>query len=316
MSAAPAPPPPPKPLSHLTKRDLAVLQATAKLRFITAKDLAYLLGSPTSLTAIRHLVASLAGGTEHVGGHYLYRLVPPTTTRGNSERVYCLGSKGAEAITQLLGEPVYWYCLPSKLKGFSYSFLRHALLLTRVVTALTSCARTHPAYTVTDTRLCYELVRGSVPGLSEATAPALPLPVIPDAWVHLCVDGRSAPLWIEADCGTEMRHKFQAGLKARIAFLQSGYEEVFATPAVTILYLTTGHIEAYKDNRREAMQRWTQALLRELELQEWAESFRFASVTYDSLYTAPLFDAPVFYGPGEPNPVALLAPPNTEGDTP
>jgi Replication-relaxation len=206
----------------LTKRDIAILKDISDLRVATAKDVALLHFTPHSLTYGRERASFLAGNADHKEGEYLYRFLPPRSAKGNPERVYVLGSKGAQALTDITGMPVSWYYHPSKLKGVSFQFLRHSLLLTRIVAALTYLVRTHSEYSIIERRLFYELARMQLPVTGEGASNFQLLPVIPDAWVYLeRPDGEATPLWIEADCGTEMRKKFQAYLKARIAFLQS-----------------------------------------------------------------------------------------------
>src|SRR5256885_6719900 len=119
----------------LTKRDIAILQDLSSLGVATAKDIALLHFTPHSLTYGRERASFLAGNADHKEGEYLYRFVPPRRAKGNPERVYALGSKGAQALTDITGMPVSWYFHPSKLKSFSFSFLRHGLLLTRIIAA-------------------------------------------------------------------------------------------------------------------------------------------------------------------------------------
>ena len=280
----------------LTKRDIAILRDIATLRFVTAKDIALLHFSPASLTYARTLLGRLAGKKDQQAGEYLYRMLPPRTTSGNAERVYALGSTGAQALTDITGMSVVKYS-PSKRKGVSFSFLRHALLVSRIVAAITYFVRTHQGYSLADCRLFYDLSRMQLPETGGGASKSHVLPVIPDVWALLArSDGQESPLWIEADCGTEMRKKFQAYLQARIAFLQSGeYERAFGTHAMRMCFLTTGHLETYKDTRRVALQRFTQEVLAERQLEDWADVFRFAAVGYQELFTSSVFDAALWY---------------------
>jgi Replication-relaxation len=292
----------PKSLSLLTKRDLALMRDLSELRFATAKDLVLMHFSARSLTYCRSLLSRLTDE------RYLSRVAPPRITSGNPEQVYILAEKGARALADITGIPVSWYYKPSK-KGVSFSYLRHALLVTRIVAALTYFTRTNPRYTLTDCRLFYELARMRMPPTGEDNKKPQPLPVVADAWAYLeDADGEDAALWIEADCGTIYREKYWAYLKARTTFLRSGdYARVFGTPAVLMCFITTGHIEAYKNERRRALQAWTQEVLTACGLEDWAAVFRFAAVGYTELFTLPLFDAPVWYRPDDPQtPHSLL----------
>src|SRR5918912_400215 len=126
----------------LTKRDIAILQDIATLRVATAKDIALLHFTPHSLTYARERASCLAGNADHKAGEYLYRFLPPRSAKGNPERVYALGSRGAQALTDITGIPVSWYYHPSKIKSVSFSNLAHSLFLTRIIAALTYFVRT------------------------------------------------------------------------------------------------------------------------------------------------------------------------------
>lgn len=94
---------------------------------------------------------------------------------------------------------------------------------------------------------------------------------------------------------------------ARIEFIASGaYQKMFETEAVMIAYATTGETPAYRETRRRTMCAWTQEVLAEQQMESWASVFRFCSVAYDDLYTAPLFQDPVWYRPDQPQPVPLF----------
>ena len=311
------PAPPRKPLLIVSERDEAILRAIAKVRYATAKDIAYLLPifSPSSLSHVREVMTALAGGGDYQPYQYLLRFRRPQITIGTTEKVFTLGARGREYFAEVLGEQVSWWSRPYYVKGLSYAFLMHALLLTRVIAALTCFVRRTATYTLTDCRLSYALTgtQGAPTEEEAEEAQATALPVIPDAWVVLHrYDGQDILLWLEIDCGTETAKKYTASLASRIAFLQEDYERLFGTTSVLVCYLA-----CYPDTRRQALQGWTQALLRELKLEDLADIFRFATVNYDSLYSAPLFDAPVWYRPDSHIPLPLLTGrrPNTQGDS-
>jgi hypothetical protein len=75
-----------------------------------------------------------------------------------------------------------------------------------------------------------------------------------------------------------------------------------------IAYITIGDLPEYRETRRKAMCAWAQQVLAELHMENWSHIFHFASVEFDQLYTAPLFDEPVWYRPDLPTPVPLFTP--------
>ena len=83
-----------------------------QFRYVTALEVAHLLFSPKSLTYVRERLRRLAGNADHVERQYLYRFGLPTT-RGNSQRIFTLGSRGRDILGGL-GFPVDWYFRPSK----------------------------------------------------------------------------------------------------------------------------------------------------------------------------------------------------------
>jgi hypothetical protein len=78
-----------KALAPLTFRDEDILQAVNTYRYMTARDITYLLFSQNSITYARERLAALAGGEDSKERAYLYRFAMPSKT-GSRERVYTL----------------------------------------------------------------------------------------------------------------------------------------------------------------------------------------------------------------------------------
>jgi hypothetical protein len=196
------------------------------------------------------------------------------------------------------GLPVDWYFRPSKLKHLGFSHLVHALLLTRVVVAASYWSRQQSHYTLTHARLSYSLMRHHT------------LTVIPDAWLVLTdQQGKIYQILLEIDRGMEFQAKFKQHVKARLSFLESGaYTEVFGLRSVMVAYLTTGQRPEYRESRREAMMRWTQEVLQELKMEDWAGIFRFTSVVFEEVYAHGLFEKALWYRPDADSPMPLLTP--------
>jgi hypothetical protein len=119
----------------LTSRLEEILRAIHFYRFMTSMDVARLLYSPKSITYVRDILSSLAGGTDFKNAQFLFRFKLPNTSTGSTTRIFTLGSKGREFLANEVGLPVDWCYRPAKTKHLSYSQVLHNLLLTRWLVA-------------------------------------------------------------------------------------------------------------------------------------------------------------------------------------
>jgi hypothetical protein len=308
MNTARARKPATKPLI-ITKPLEAILKAIHFYRYMAAQDVCRLLYSPRSLSHVREILSNLAAA------NYLYRFELPHTSRGNTEKIYTLGSKGRDFLANVLGLPVSWYFRPYKLKHFSFIQVQHNLALTRVLVAAQSWAALHPDFRLAQTRICYELARTPSQVSLTNKGKAETLKVIPDAWLlfEQTKGGEYAhgfPVLLELDRGMEYREKFQNHVRSRLEFIKKGgaYSKLFGTEAVMIAYLTTGELPQYRESRRKAMCGYTMEVLTELHKEAWAPIFRFHSFLLEEIYDTNIFEAPVWYMPHSPTPVPLLSP--------
>jgi hypothetical protein len=294
----------------LTSRLEEILRAIYFYRFMTSMDLARLLYSPKSITYVRDILSSLAGGEDFKNGQFLYRFRLPSFSSGGGVRIFTLGSKGRDFLANELGLPVDWYYRPSKTKYLSYSQVQHNLLLTRLLVAAHAWAAKQPDFKLVRTRICYELAREAATVEINKEGKVEKLKVTPDAWIEFeRNDGKKFPILLEVDRGMEHGKKYMSHVRSRIEFIRSGaYKKMFQTDAVLISYITTGDLPEYRESRRKAMCRFTQGVLSDLHKETWAPIFRFASVEFNQLYSTPLFeDEPVWYTLDSPTPVPLFA---------
>ena len=295
----------------LTPRHEQILQAVYEYRYVTAQDIATLLFSKGSLAYARKQLSALAGGQDQASRQYLYRFPFPSGAAGNRERIFTLGALGRDFLANVLGIPVDWYFRPYKSDHLSHSHMLHHLLLTRFVVAVTSFTRNHPQISLLQSRLCHELARNQPMVTGKKKQKAAKPVIIPDATLLFAHQSTGAryPVMLEIDRGTEFRSRFQAQMKARLDFILSGeYKRVFDHPAVIIAYVTAKAQPAHTQTRVKTMAAWTQAVLSELDLQEWGVIFRFTAVSFDTLYEdiPALLEKPVWYRPGTSQPVPLL----------
>jgi Replication-relaxation len=309
MNPTPAAKEPTAPLL-LTPRHEQILQAVYAFRYVTAQDIAILLFSKGSLTYVRQQMSALAGGKDQASRQYLYRFPFPTGAAGNRERIFTLGALGRDFLANVLELPVDWYFRPSKSDHLSHSHVLHHVLLTRFVVAATSFTRNHPQISLLQTQLCHELAR-TQPRVTRKKQQAAKPVIIPDATLLFAHQSTGAryPVLLEIDRGTQFRSRFQAQMKARLEFIQSGeYKKVFDHPAVLFAYVTSKSLPAHTQTRVKTMAAWTQSVLSELGLQEWGVIFRFTSISFNTLYEAipNLLEKPVWYRPGTAEPVSLF----------
>jgi hypothetical protein len=277
----------------LTAREEEIIRTVAYYRYMTARDLTNLLFAKTSITWMRGLLAELAGKDDLHTHHYLRRFTLPSQG-ATRERVYVLGAKGRRLL-QEQGIPVSWYFRPNRLKFLSYSYVIHNLILTRTMIAAAVWAKNHPAFSLTDKRICYELTGK----------------VVPDGWLRFekqTDDGRYVqPILFEIDRGMENKDQFRAHVRGRISYIQSGeYKQTFNTEYATIVYATTGQTPAYCLTRRKNLCLWIMQLLKEMRMEAWAGVFRVASIEFGSLYDNALFEGEVWYRPDSEKAVRLF----------
>jgi hypothetical protein len=194
-----------------------------------------------------------------------------------------------------MGLPASWYFRPNRLKFLSYGYVIHNLILTRTLIAANVWAKAHPAFTLLDKRISYELAGK----------------VIPDGWLYFEEQTEQGvyeqPVMFEIDRGMEDKHKFRAHVRGRSNYIQSGeYRREFKTDVATIAYATTGQTESYRITRRKAMCVYIMELLREMRMTEWAKVFRVASIEFGTLYDNALFEGEVWYRPDSPKPLTLF----------
>jgi hypothetical protein len=285
-----------------------ILRAVYFYRFMGALDVCSLLYSPGALARVRKTLLALSGGADFVPREYLYRFQLPG--EGNPERVYTLGSRGRDFLANEVGLPVDWYFRPEAIKHFSHAHVVHSLLLTRVLVAAEQWARTQEGIRLAARRISYELwVSPPVVEIAGEGGKKL-VKVVPDAWLLFeRPDKRRTSVLVEIDRGREYQAAFKAHVAARIEFIASGeYTKVFGTRGVTIAYLTTGERPEYVERRLSSMRQWTREVLASRDRENWAELFRFCSLSLESVYQLPLFSDAVWRRIGSETPVTLIGP--------
>jgi len=306
----------------LTSTKEKILQAVGDLGIATAKQITRYTFHMASLPYVRNLMSELAGGGDYHYEAYLLRFGMPSAP-GNFERVYTLGRGGRDYL-RALGRDIPWRYRPQKASPYSFSFLRHHLAVSQFLVALNLFVRHYPHYQLEETRTWLALA-ASPPRLTFCDdGRDTTITLIPDAWVYVESHGGTPPkilgfpLWIEVDCGTEAKAKFQQLVLQRINFIRyKGYASYFETSSVLLCYLAVGATSDYRIARLHTMREWTAQVLTATRLDEWATIFRFSTL----LDEACLFDRlvpfldPVWYLPDSDTPVSLFTPPQDKEET-
>ena len=309
--------PRPKPRA-LTSTEEKILSAFGELfPFGTANDISHLLHK--TLPYVRNIMTGLAGGADDYQS-YLYWFGMPNAP-GNFERIYTLGRQGREYLREL-GIDVYWRYRPQQASPYSFSFLKHHLSVTQFLVALHLFVRHCPEYRLGETRTGFALA-SQPPRLTLVTdGQETTVTVIPDIWVHLIRTQKDPSkiqefgLWIEIDCGTEAKAKFQQLVRERINLIRyKGYEAYFGIPSVLLCYLAVGTTMASRLGRLHTMCQWTAEVLTEQNLADWAAVFRFSTIDEGIYDTLMHWTDPVWYMPDADTLVPLFPTPQEQEET-
>src|SRR4051794_8752296 len=270
----------------LNERDQEILKAVHFYRYMTVQDVTYLMFSETSISHVREILSCLCGKADKADNQYLYRFRLPKISEGNAERVYVLGARGREFLTNNTPLVVNWYASPARMATLNYNALLHSLSLTRVLVAAHYWSKQQDVYKVIGEKISYELANR--PGKNERD-------IIPDGWLLLeRQDKTRGSVLLEIDRGTEYQERFKQHIASRLEFVRSGkYEEQFGVKHVSIAYVNVfGH-----GSQRQSMLQWTREVLQELGRENWGSIFKFTNVELEEIYMANLFEKPVWYSP-------------------
>ena len=293
----------------LTRKEEEILRAVSELHYVTRKGIARLLYPPGSFTHAGEDLRRLSGGAD-LQKSYLCKLSLVANAPGNFELTYALSRRGA-ALLRELGCHTDWWCSPRTASRYGgYSNLVHPISLGKFLIALRAFVRAFPEYHLLEIRTCYDLERQppQLPFVEEGRKGASS--VIPDAWVHIELpDTRRSALWIEIDCGTESKARFQSLVLDRINFVRDGgYEKYFGTPSLLYCYLAVGATTDYRLARLSAMRRWIAEVLDKQKLDDWADVFRLSTIDECIFDTHMHYTDPVWTSAASSTLVSLFPP--------
>jgi hypothetical protein len=314
MPPAQAPKTPRPTPGDLNSTEEKVLRAAAHLPFFLAEDITRLLSTKGSQGShYRAILKTLSVSTPDRKTAYLHRFKIPQSA-GNSQNIYTLTRRGAGLLQRLGVDTHFWY-RPWKASHHSFSFLQHHLSVSKFLVALSCFVRQNPSYQLVDLQHGFDLSRKPPLLTQSVEGQETSIPVIPDAWGYIERTNADSTtqgfaLWIEVDCGTETKSKFQQLVLNRINIVRSKeYQTYFDSPSVLFCYLTVGATEVYRRRRLYTLRGWINALLTEQQLMSFASVFRLSTLE-ETLYTShALYTDPFWYCLNSDTPVPLFSPP-------
>ena len=260
-----------------------ILKSLYTYYYLTAKQVCRLHYSPGSFTRVERLLKELRDN------NYLQWGVLPTKRRfGSSPAYYMLAKRGVSYLRRL-GKDVSLLPYPSEKKELKSLFVPHTMAVNDFLIAASLLSRVAPDMSLVEMR--HELyLKGTMKGS-----------VIPDGWLDFHRNNEQMCFLLEVDRGTEDIRIFKEKIRSLVTFAKTGYQEVFHTPSITIIFATTAG-----SSRCNSMLTWTQQTLSEMnELQE-ADLFRFGTIPEGELDPTWLFFEVFWTMPGSESPLPLM----------
>jgi len=294
-----------------TSTEEKILSAFGELQvpYFTAEDMTRLRFQKGSKAFVRRVMTELAGGGDNIN-HYLLRFGLPYAP-GNFERYFALGSRGRDYL-RTLGLDMHWW---QRRRNYSFNTLLHDSFVIKALVALHLFVGQYPDYQLVETKTAFALAKNP-PRFTFSPSEAVQetINVIPDIWACLERAHGDTPevfaMWIEVDCGTETREKFQRLLINRINLIRTKkYAEFFNIHSITFCYLVGTPTRDQRLVRLRRLREWTADVLAEMSLDDWSPLFRFSTIDeylYDSLI---LFTDPVFCTPDSDTLISLFSTP-------
>jgi hypothetical protein len=293
----------PRPESHvrgvaaipitLSARDEAILQAIARLQFVTAQQIVQLFYQPGSLEYVRSRLKRLA---DH---QYLLRLRLPSANSGNTPWVYAVATSGwtyLRAAGMLSAdEDLSLRFRPAEHHTHSWFFLTHSLAVTDILIAALLLPARHPEVVIRDLR--HERVLRRQPSIRVTTQRGETVRVIGDGFVDVVLGGAlRMSILLELDRGTMAQRAMLEKFRGLLAYAAGPYQRVFRSASLTFAIATTAG-----QQRCNALRGWCERALAEIpddrHRKAYADLFLFTALP------------PVPAGSGALNPDALFLQP-------
>ena len=284
--------------------DAAILIALNRFHYLTAAQASRLL-YPNLKDNNRYATRRLK---RLVDAGYVLRLRDlPKPMYGSPPHVFTLARLGREYLNRFgIETPSYFRPSEEGDKAFNRPFMHHTLSAIDVLIAAELLCKKYPVtleQLINERELKRRAERVIVPRAPHSPSDeSRVVAVIPDGWFQLVV-GTQAPVSIalELDRGTEEQKFWRRKVAALVTWANGPYKEVFQTDNLTIAVVTPSA------SRRDELRVWT---AREITHRGWNREDEeiFLITCADPVKTDPgsFFFDPVWYLPGQENPLALL----------
>lgn len=262
------------PAAGLSARDEAMLQAIARLQFVTSRQIVRLFYQPGSLEYVRGRLKHLADR------QYLLRLRLPSSGPGNTAWVYAVAGKGwryLRASNALSGnEEAPLRFRPTEQHEHSWLFLTHSLAVTDILVAALCLPEIQPTLLLRE--LCHERVLRRQPPVKVQTLRGETVGIIPDGFLDFILDGEvRMSILLELDRGTMAREAMQRKFRGLLAYADGPYQTVFRSTSLTFAVATTAGLA-----RCEQLRTWCARVLQEVpdatHRQAYADLFLFTAL--------------------------------------
>ena len=229
---------------------------------------------------------------------------------GRPAAVYHLTAQGLRYLHSL-GREVWPRFHAGELGHIGYLHLRHALVISDVLIAVSLLCRHTPQLTLRALRHDRDLrrkpVKVAVPDGPDGAMRTVQ--VVPDAFVDLGVGTKRKPLLFEVDRQTESARTFRTKIRSLVSYAQGPYQEAMQAKSLTICILAApADKPPYNPvQHRDTLRRWLAAELTALGTPTGVQDlFRIACADPATMPPEELFLAPHWYRPGSDQPVPLL----------
>jgi hypothetical protein len=240
------------PRMQITARDIRVVRAVYKMRFLTREQVQALEFGPSTASYCKRRLSLL-----YHHGVLDRKFIPAIGSFGSTRAIYCLTRKGAELLAhQLAVSPADLAWRPALSERELY-FLQHTLAINDFrICAILSARQSGLALDWTDERTLRR--REMRDYVADPKARGQNLTVVPDGYFTLTIGDTAPAFALELDRATVEEKPFKAKVRAYGEWKRTGaYAQRFGTDSLRVLFVI-GSTKRDPD-RLQRVKRWCEA---------------------------------------------------------